>query len=1010
MNTFCKNQSQLSSPGNIVVLTMCALIMLPTLWQTNSLQAASQDSARDAYAIAAGHYSRGNWDDSVNAFESVLRNYPDSNEAIDATFFLAEVMMQRQEFGPAYNAYQLFMQKYPNHEFTQRATFRLGESAFRLKKYDISLRLLEEFVRLNPHDGLTEFALPYLGEMRLNRDEPQLAQRAFETALRIYPSGNLSNSCRLGLAKSLQRLGNDDEATRFYNFLKSKGTPAMVGESHLQLGIMSFGRVDFEKAEKQLTVATMLCESEAAKSEAVYWLARTFNAVEDHARAVELLETVETDQLPEKLAAAILFDGAVAATKIKKHDQALVWLSELRAKYPTSTHADEAMKLEINVLQVTGNRKETANLIKSFRNANKTGALLTDVMEAEGRTHYAERNYVETISTFETLLSENEKTNAATPSEIANWHYFKSLGHLGLAEFKNAETTLDQINALPQSKQLKPLVRIAKATAQFGQEKYQSAAANYREYLTLAPKGDDTKRARAELTICLAETQEWKKASLAFDDLEMNHAEDPLVLGMAIYLAEKSYREKQNTYAERWFTFMANSNGDEDTVARGLSGLAWLKIDSRDIAGAYTVFESLLEKCPDSKFAGEAALARAKYLEDELQYLEASQMYGLVVRRFANTPMASVAMLRRAYSLQKVGGEFNLKEARTLLLEYVALPANNPLADEALYQIGWLHRDLGEDAKSSDAFAQLVEKFSRSKYWSDAAYRLAKTHVTNKNYKSASELVERLLKRDDAPVEVVSRALFLQGEIASAQNQWANVTSAMEGLIGRTKDDSIRFKAKYWLSESLYRQKQYEKASEEFEQLIPECDRFDKKLKPWIALRNSQCLGYQNDWANAAALANDAKQEFLGFEADYEFDFILGRSLEDSGKLTDARKHYQSVVDSARGGSTETAAIAQWRIGETFFHQENFVAAIKAYHKVDALFAYAHWRSAALMQAGKCQENLRNNKHAIKLYTQLIESFPTSQFVTDARTRLNRLTEQAKLTGESNADSSKSRR
>ena len=80
--------------------------------------------------------------------------------------------------------------------------------------------------------------------------------------------------------------------------------------------------------------------------------------------------------------------------------------------------------------------------------------------------------------------------------------------------------------------------------------------------------------------------------------------------------------------------------------------------------------------------------------------------------------------------------------------------------------------------------------------------------------------------------------------------------------------------------------------------------------------------------------------------------------------------------------------MAQWMIGESHFHQKNFQQAIKAYHRVESLYAFPRWQAAALLQAGKCHELSQNWKQAIQLYHQLLEEFPENTFADEASGRL----------------------
>ena len=274
--------------------------------------------------------------------------------------------------------------------------------------------------------------------------------------------------------------------------------------------------------------------------------------------------------------------------------------------------------------------------------------------------------------------------------------------------------------------------------------------------------------------------------------------------------------------------------------------------------------------------------------------------------------MANVAKLRRAYALQKIGGELNLEQSKTLLVEYLGLAGEHPLTDEALYQLAWVLHDLGETTASRLRFAELVDAHHQSKYWFDAAYRLIQHDVASHDFAAAKPLIDELLTRPDVPREVVARVLFLKGQIAASENQWERVAITMRELSARSIDKTIVVKADYWLAESLYRQKKYADAVEIFDRLTKSMNRLDPQLEPWVLLRTSQCHGNQNDWEAAVELAKAAKQKFPNFESNYEFDFVLGRGSEDRGKLSDARQFYQRVIDSPNGGSSETAAMAQW--------------------------------------------------------------------------------------------------
>jgi TolA-binding protein len=80
--------------------------------------------------------------------------------------------------------------------------------------------------------------------------------------------------------------------------------------------------------------------------------------------------------------------------------------------------------------------------------------------------------------------------------------------------------------------------------------------------------------------------------------------------------------------------------------------------------------------------------------------------------------------------------------------------------------------------------------------------------------------------------------------------------------------------------------------------------------------------------------------------------------------------------------------MAQWMIGETYFHQKDYLEAIKAYYRVERLFPYPRWQAGALLQSGKCHEMRGEFQEAAKLYGRLLKDHADSPFAEEASQRL----------------------
>lgn len=993
--------------GKITIsILACVLATYPGNGQGwNYGTTAYSQTAQQLHLDAVGYYSHQQWDESIIAFKELIEKFPHYPEIPQAHFFLAEALMQVERYQEAYFTYQKFLLTKPIGELESRSLFRMGEAAFREGNDQNGVSLLELFVKENPGHALLEYALPYLGDIRLRRMEPQLAQKVFERSLELHPHGELANRCRYGLARCWHQQGFLDDAKRLYRFVSESDSVYFASRAELQLAQIYLLQNEFKLAKDHLSNALSSLDDVQLQAEATYWLARVYVEEKDLKTALDLLSEIKGQTLRESLTTAVLLDWAQIAAKLGETDEALIALNELIERFPQARQTESAVVLKIDLgLKVGAEETDFYETLQLFSDSYPESANRIAVYEKAGRFYFDRQRYEQAAPWFEKLVELGQQGLAEDHPEVQRWNYLYSLNLIGLGDFKAAESILVQIDISEQTADTQPLIHIALATTRFGLKKYNSAIPSYQNYLKLVEvhplEGDQQtiKRARRELTLSLAEAGLWSDARQAFNDFSTKYGDSEEVLEIAEFLADRAYRSEVTTKALDFLEFLLARSPRPEKEPNYLSALGWIRQEMGETESANTHFRKLMEKYPQHELTLAAAMALGKHYEESDQRSRAIETYSFLVNDHdhPDSDLRRLASLRLAYLLQKPGDHQNLQQARSLLENYLDATSQPLAADEAYYQLGWVLLDLDEPEQAVENFRRLLQSFPESKFRNDVSLRLAQLELKLGRLQESRELVEALIKQQNLPFNLRIQVVYLAGEVAVKQNRWSDVGLLTEELIRQSDRPDIAERAYYWRAESHYRQNRFDQALDSFEHLIQQSEGqpmvgIDPAILPWIWLRAAQSAGKISQWKRASRWASEGLEKYPLFANKHEFDFIRARALEDSGLLSDARELYQAIVDSTEAGHTETAAMAQWRIGETYFHQEDYSQAIRSYYRVDTAYDYEKWRSAALLQAGKCQEHLDNVQQAERLYKRLIEQFPNSPFTSEAKERLSKL-------------------
>ena len=119
-----------------------------------------------------------------------------------------------------------------------------------------------------------------------------------------------------------------------------------------------------------------------------------------------------------------------------------------------------------------------------------------------------------------------------------------------------------------------------------------------------------------------------------------------------------------------------------------------------------------------------------------------------------------------------------------------------------------------------------------------------------------------------------------------------------------------------------------------------------------------------------------------------ELHYLRGRALAGRGEFPAAREQYRRVLQEPKAEGTEIAAMAQWMIGETFFHQRDFEKARAELARVIDEHHQPEWQARAALEIGKCHELEGAWGEAAGVYRVAAARWPGSPVEAQLRGRL----------------------
>jgi len=372
------------------------------------------------------------------------------------------------------------------------------------------------------------------------------------------------------------------------------------------------------------------------------------------------------------------------------------------------------------------------------------------------------------------------------------------------------------------------------------------------------------------------------------------------------------------------------------------------------------------------------------------RYEQATGVFTKLITDHDSHRRVGQAAAQRSIALARQGQHaIALNEIEQVEQRYAA-DLDNALLMAVWYEKAWCLRELDRSDEAEATYGKVLTHGKAGALRNHAMLELAELEAEAEEYSKAANRLRTLrgLGEQSGAVseELLERATYRLGVCEFRLENLEAAILLFEEFVDRFPSSTLMASASLLCGEALFQTGGYDRAVNHLRRVV-ENHSDDEAYAPSL-LRLGESQAVLQRWKRS----EDVFRTYLAVFGDsrmwFQAQFGLAWALENQQAYEDALPAYDKVIQLHQG---QTAARAQFQMGECLFALKRLDEAVRELLKVDILYAYPQWSAAALYEAGRCFQEMGNPTDARKQFELVQTEHGQTQWAQLATQRLDEL-------------------